>query len=90
MVKSFFRHIGLDDPLTEAEVMSFLRQHNAMPYWNEESGLILRRQGKRREGSLPDKHLIGKETRKRFQEILRVDGRERARELRLRLGEKRR
>lgn len=56
-----------------------------MPYWSEESGLILRRQGQRRTGFLSDKHLVGEETRKEFQRILRVDGKERARELRLRL-----
>ena len=85
MVKSFLRHIRLDEPLTEEKVLIFLRQHNAIPCWNKESGLIIRRQGQRRAGLLSDWHLVGKETKRRFQEILQVDGKERARELRLRL-----
>lgn len=85
MTKSSLRHIGLEEPWTAEKVMGFLNQNNAMPYWSEESGLVIRRQGPRGAALLPDKHLVGKDTRQRFQEILKVDGKERARELRLRL-----
>ena len=85
MAKSLLRHNGLEEPLTEQKVMTFLRRHSALPYWSEESGLIRMRQGQRLTDVPSDKHLVGEKTRKEFQRILRVDGKERARELRLKL-----
>ena len=85
MAESLLRHNGLEEPLTEENVMGFLRRHNAMPYCSEESELILVRQGQRLTDVPSDKHLLGEKARKEFQRILQVDGKERARELRLKL-----
>lgn len=71
MPKSFLRYCGLDKKdLSRADIINWMRKTNTVPSWNAKHGLIF-------------KPHVGRETRKKFQEILQVHSKQDAELLRI-------
>jgi hypothetical protein len=55
--------LGLKEPLDRMKVLAYMRKSRVLPYWTEDRGLVFRPH-------------VGKDAGQRFQEVLRLYGKE--------------